>query len=437
MPPNPTGETSSIPSQFFPDSRVQNDSLFSLHIVCFLNHGKGGTVILNINLSRWYNNWRFYGNTEKEYQQIHEAIRQYNRSTATLIAIFGGGILAGLAISSCFSSLISIFRPLYFISAIGIAILLLILKKTNISSTLILYAEFVIVLSLSIGLAAEVPDERGTVTLILMPLLSATIIDRADRMFLFNLAFTILYAITIKLFKIPHYVDMELFSISISFVLTVIFHSAIQTKTTKSMLIDNENNRLISNLRRLEAELRIKAERDSLSGLLNRASIIERVEDNLLRRKHTLSALCIMDLDDFKSINDTFGHQTGDSVIKIVGQVMENAFSSGDIIGRLGGDEFMFFLQGRTEEQYKSVLNLFLERLKKLEVGKIHSIPCSIGVAFVTPESLEFENLYNVADQALYQAKREGKHDIRFLTPKGNTSNHRKCSKADISSPAP
>ena len=127
--------------------------------------------------------------------------------------------------------------------------------------------------------------------------------------------------------------------------------------------------------------------------------------------------LFILDIDNFKKINDTMGHAFGDEVLRSLGQQIGVIFRATDIIGRIGGDEFMIFLKGVSDKQAvykeaKKVENFF----KNFQAGEYvkYAATASIGVAIFPHEGNDFETLYKAADQGLYKAKKRGKNQLAF-----------------------
>jgi diguanylate cyclase (GGDEF)-like protein len=131
-------------------------------------------------------------------------------------------------------------------------------------------------------------------------------------------------------------------------------------------------------------------------------------------------SIAMIDIDDFKIINDTYGHDAGDKVLIQVVEIIKNSIRSQDILGRYGGEEFLLIMP---ETSFKDALNV-VERLRKnLEYSDIYIIEnikafisVSIGVANTEIHGYEPEFLLKAADLGLYKAKREGKNKVRFLT---------------------
>ena len=166
-------------------------------------------------------------------------------------------------------------------------------------------------------------------------------------------------------------------------------------------------------------ELQQRATKDALSGLLNRATLEQRATERLRAMAPEDScALFIVDLDNFKQVNDTLGHQAGDQAIRRAAQILSGLFRASDIVGRLGGDEFVVFLCGRiTEELVRKKAAAICETLQ-LALGdhSVVNLTASVG-AHLAGKGQAFEGLYRSADLALYKAKKAGKH--RFYLKSG------------------
>lgn len=157
-----------------------------------------------------------------------------------------------------------------------------------------------------------------------------------------------------------------------------------------------------------EQELRDQAQKDTLTGLYNRAGI-KMIDARL--EQISRGVLFMMDLDDFKSINDTYGHAAGDKLLTAIGEILMETFRTDDIVARVGGDEFIAFLSGSdnrgTAEQKGHEL---LERVRTLRIEGINTAASvSIGAASAPGCGRTYEALSAVADEALYQVKNHGK----------------------------
>lgn len=155
------------------------------------------------------------------------------------------------------------------------------------------------------------------------------------------------------------------------------------------------------------------ARRDPLTRVYNRnifrSEVEEYMSDSDRNRK---GVLILLDVDNFKRINDRFGHLEGDKALKRVTDLLKSVFRSGDLIGRLGGDEFMVFIKGSIQQEVlENRVQSFLAALQKDEK---EPITCSAGITFVHAEGFSFEESICQADMALYKSKQMGKNHFCY-----------------------
>lgn len=164
-------------------------------------------------------------------------------------------------------------------------------------------------------------------------------------------------------------------------------------------------------------ELSKRMEKDLFTGVLNKVSFIKKVENNLNNIKgNAYSALAVLDVDDFKGINDQYGHLIGDEVLKNISTTLLKVSREQDIVGRIGGDEFSIFIQGIQHlDLVEKQLTRIMEAIGNINFmsGADYNIKVSIGVACIR-KPCEFKTLFERADEALYRAKRKGKNTIEM-----------------------
>ena len=154
---------------------------------------------------------------------------------------------------------------------------------------------------------------------------------------------------------------------------------------------------------------------DPLSGLGNHRSFQERLKHELLRAEADDEpfTLCLIDVDDFKRINDLYGHPVGDRVLARVGRRLRQ---NGEAF-RLGGDEFALLLPGVTAEEALSTASSVLARIGSLELPDVGSVTASAGVAGFPHQAFDRDDLIRLADSALYWAKEHGKNRVHVYRP--------------------
>ena len=178
----------------------------------------------------------------------------------------------------------------------------------------------------------------------------------------------------------------------------------------------------VTERKRAEEELAHLAHHDALTGVANRAMLSEQVERELAvaRRRGSRLAVVFIDLDYFKQINDTYGHETGDVVLKELASRLAHSVRAIDIVGRLGGDEFVVVLSEVSDARDVVALTdkLRLECGRPLHFnGQEVRLAVSMGVSLFPDDARDFRTLLRFADSALYQAKGEGRNNVQFYRP--------------------
>jgi diguanylate cyclase (GGDEF)-like protein len=165
-----------------------------------------------------------------------------------------------------------------------------------------------------------------------------------------------------------------------------------------------------------EAILRREAERDAVTGIMNR-SAFDHVTTRMTNADTPL-ALLLVDVDHFKSVNDTYGHSEGDAALKKVAQLLQSSFRATDYVARIGGDEFAVLMCNITPEQgdvIRSKVQRINEALRTESLAG-HQLSISVGAAF-SPNGYS-KTLFENADQALYVVKENGRRGCAFYEKK-------------------
>ncbi len=158
------------------------------------------------------------------------------------------------------------------------------------------------------------------------------------------------------------------------------------------------------------SDLERRASHDGLTGLLNRSKAEKMIRERLTERPGGNYALFIIDLDYFKTANDQYGHIFGDRVLQHLAEKLQQSVRSGDIVARVGGDEFLIFLE------YKDGFEMAVDRIFHTLRGEYEGFRMSVsmGIARTNGDLGDYETLFHCADQALYTVKRAGRGHYRF-----------------------
>ena len=169
-----------------------------------------------------------------------------------------------------------------------------------------------------------------------------------------------------------------------------------------------------------------KADTDLLTDLNNKMATERKIREYMEKYPDKQGVLFVLEVDNFKKINDTMGHAFGDEVLRSLSVRLQSMFRATDIVGRTGGDEFMVFLKdireiSMIEREGKKIEQFF----HQFEVGEYvkYSVTASVGAAVFPSDGKTFEDLYKSADNALYVSKRHGKNQLTFYKKQGQETN--------------
>jgi diguanylate cyclase (GGDEF)-like protein/PAS domain S-box-containing protein len=185
----------------------------------------------------------------------------------------------------------------------------------------------------------------------------------------------------------------------------------------------------ITEARHYERRLQHLAHHDPLTGLANRTLLQDRLQegiDNALRLGQ-LGALAFLDIDNFKHINDTFGHEAGDQVLRCIAERLRRSLREDDTVARVGGDEFVLLIHHQPSIRHVTEL---VERVRQSTCAPIQAggkdliASASIGVALFPDNGVVAEQIMRAADAAMYHAKAMGKNNVQFYTPELNQLVH-------------
>ncbi|MCW8916619.1 MAG: diguanylate cyclase [Magnetovibrio sp.] len=176
-------------------------------------------------------------------------------------------------------------------------------------------------------------------------------------------------------------------------------------------------NNLLSYTDTLIEEKEFLANTDNLTGILNRRSFTEGVQKELDRKKRYGGSLglAVCDIDHFKAVNDTFGHNVGDQVLKYFASLLQAQLRQSDLLGRWGGEEFVILVPQAKEDNLRALGEKLRACIEEADFPGVGSISCSIGLAEVRSTET-FEDIFRRADDALYKAKNNGRNRIEVAS---------------------
>lgn len=253
-----------------------------------------------------------------------------------------------------------------------------------------------IILGFSTADAFVYNDQRSLFFPAAILVLSAVFRDYIPIISIYKVVLIIAFACIDHKIKAPALVTKDIVSSIIVLVVSIFCYVSVM----RANLISRKDNEL----------LKEKSQTDLLTGSYNKLSFEEKCKE-LINERHPSAkvTLFMFDLDNFKEVNDRFGHQVGDEVIKNFSKIIKSYFHPTDIIGRIGGDEFMVLVMGEMGDNFITTrCRSIIHELNIIKIEEASGFSCSIGIVEDT-QGHSFEELYNMADKALYQSKANGK----------------------------
>lgn len=180
-------------------------------------------------------------------------------------------------------------------------------------------------------------------------------------------------------------------------------------------------------------DMKSKSQKDALTGLWNRSYTEDAVNKLFAEGSH--GALMMIDMDNFKAINDNYGHIAGDRTLTMFADTLREYCSDEDVLCRIGGDEFVAFVRSAKSKSELSNLaaDILSDLCRKLDECKFDTnSSVSIGIAQFPDDVTDFKDLYNAADKALYYVKQNGKNSFHFFSDKSEAENQRAGKSVDL-----
>ncbi|MEE5989386.1 MAG: putative diguanylate cyclase AdrA [Firmicutes bacterium ADurb.Bin354] len=347
---------------------------------------------------RTIRNYFFYCGIEKdEYNAIKKEAYVSNFEVWKILHFLMAVLFAALFISSLFTDLMRVNGPAY-LAGFGYSLLIIglffMMKKDSIIPQFLIYLTISLLFIFGIVLSVRNPDVPAVSFIAFLLITPMFMIDKP-----FFMAFELSAASAVFLiwtYPVKPY-DVWIVDLAniIPFTIIGIFLNVIANSLRIKEFV-------------LTRMLNIQKDTDDLTGLKNKGAIIREI-DKFLSDDHTRKGIMyVMDIDHFKVINDTCGHDVGDEVIAQFGRFLDELFAGDEIVGRFGGDEFIVFIRDTDD---RDIACRIAEDIVKGCAGKVvygdgsDKVSASIGIAIYQGEEKDYSELFKRADSALYEAK--------------------------------
>ena len=256
-----------------------------------------------------------------------------------------------------------------------------------------------ILLAFGIVLSPAVTEgASSTVFLVILFSIPLVITDLPARVSIFMISAGAIYILSFFLNKTSSLYERDILSVVVLLGVSIVTGFYVQEVKIRQLIL----------LKKVERE----RDTDGLTRLLSKEAGTRDIKEFMQHNPAMPATFVIFDLDNFKGINDTYGHMFGDVVLAMIGSALRQVFRENDIVMRFGGDEFVMFLPGVGNEQNARASIQKVRILIEQEIENLpqaNEISCSFGAAFFPEHSSNYEALFAMADKALYEAKHSGK----------------------------
>ena len=359
-----------------------------------------------MNIIRKLKNYYFYCGIEKEeYNAVKKAAYISNYEVWKILHYLMALVFGGLFVLSFFNALMALntwfYLGAFIYSTIGI-VAFIFLKKDSLIAQLLIYLSMSVLFVFGVLINQNKVDYPATTFIVMLVLTPMFMIDKPYFMMLELSVATAVFLIWMYQIKPPEIWKIDLVN-AITFTVVGSFLNIISNSLRIREFV-------------LTRQIKIQKDTDEMTGLRNKGSLTREINEFLLDSSKNKGILMIMDVDRFKSINDTYGHDIGDSVIIQLGHLLANKFVKDEITGRFGGDEFILFIKNTDDIdmacQIANDVASSVSKDIKLPNENEH-ISISIGIALYKGDEKNYSELFKKADVALYKAKEDS--NMRFF----------------------
>lgn len=352
-------------------------------------------------------NYFFYSGIEKEeYEAVKKDAYISNYAVWRILHCVMVAAFCFLYISSLFSDLLESNRFFYMLAliySIFACSLFFILKKDSLIAQLIIYLSISLLFIFSCLITQNKPEIPATTFIALLLIAPMFMIDKPFFMTFELISASCLFLVWMYYVKPYEIWEMDMVNVIIFTVVGVILNIIANSIRIKEFVLTRKIN--------------IQKDTDELTGLKNKGALTREINAFLDNESAYEGIMMLMDVDQFKSINDTYGHDVGDIVVASLGSILKNKFDKGEITGRFGGDEFIVFIKDTDDREYarktaESIIASASQINALPDTGKKVSV--SIGIAIYKGYENNYSELFKKADIAMYRSKADPENRYCF-----------------------
>ena len=319
-----------------------------------------------------------------------------------LMTIAFGLLFINALLSESLKQNLFFYLGLFCYSTLSTVLFFFVFKKKSIIAQLWIYLSIIALFIFSALIATKSPDQMAVTFMVLLVITPMFMLDKPYFMSITLILASIIFLIWMKNIKPDDIWFGDLVN-AITFTGVGIFLHIISNSIRIREFV-------------LRSKLEVQKDTDELTGLMNKAALTRNINE-YLQKPSNKGIFFVLDVDDFKEINDKYGHDVGDDVLRQIGEYLGNKIGKNEIVGRFGGDEFIIMIKNNDDLALASKLSRELadDFKKYIKTPNAYDIvKITIGIAIYRGEESNYSEIFKKADTALYAAKAEGKNNFRI-----------------------
>ena len=339
----------------------------------------------------------YCGIEKEEFNAIKKNAYVSNFAVWRMLHLLMTAVFAFLSVSSLFNEMLKVNRLFYLgafvYSAVALA-LFFILKKDSIVAQLLIYLSISMLFLFGCFITQNKPEVPATTFFVLLLLTPMFMIDKPFFMAIEMTVASVIFLIWMRGVKPYDIWKMDFINVLIYLVVAIFIHIIANSIRIKEFV--------------LTREIKIQKDTDDLTGLKNKGALTRAINEFLADATKDKGIMFLLDIDHFKAINDTYGHDIGDSVIRQIGGFLRGEFKNGEIVGRFGGDEFIVFIKDTdsTDVALGVASDIVVGAATTVSLpDEDKKVGVSIGIAVYHGEEKNYSEIFKKADVALYDVK--------------------------------
>ena len=348
----------------------------------------------------------YCGIEKEEFKAVKKDAYISNFKIWRILQIFMVVLFAVLFVSSCFNGMMEMNRIPYLISliySVGASVAFVFLKKDSIIAQFLIYLSISMLFLLGCFVAANKTDSPSTTFIAFLLITPMFMLDKPYFMTIETTVASVVFLVWMSNVKTPYVWKVDLINIVIFLIVGIFIHVISNSIRIKEFVLTRKIN--------------IQKDTDDITGLNNKGALTRRINEYLQDETKNKGTLFMLDVDHFKAINDTYGHDIGDSAISQLGGFLKEKFTGDEIVGRFGGDEFIVFIKDTDDKEFaRKIANEIWDGTR--ECIKLpdeeQKISVSMGIAVYHGEEKNYSEIFKKADVAMYKTKENRESRFNF-----------------------